>query len=129
MTLLMILSGSNDSMDTTKLFWLLQSDPQRNECVQDAVQHILLRHFGIQALNQARSANDGVGIAHNDCRTKTGLIDNVGANAEVIRDSQTPDSLSHIISVISNLGFRSTDPASADRKCCSIEDDPGPMLR
>lgn len=182
------------SMDTAKLLWLIQSDPespplwmqpngkQPRSRLTSQGQRILLRHLGNQAFSETLStANFGVGgnssdsiktprniepgipsrvptkfidaitgevafnyegfpinygedvrpynntIASKDFLHKTGLTYNFGSDAGILRDEQTRDSPSYIISFISNLGFRYTDPAFADRKSYPVYDDPGPI--
>ena len=182
------------SMDTAKLLWLIQSDPQgpalwtqpngkpARSKLNRKDQQILLKHLGDQAFSETLStANFGVGgnsndtlktpaniepgipsrvpqrwidpitgevkfmyegfainygedvrpyntsVANKDFFHKTGLTYNFGSDAGIIRNSQDPDSPSYIISFISNLGFRYTDPAFADRKSYPMYDDPKPI--
>ena len=182
------------SMDTAKLLWLIQSDPQAaplwtqpdgkhvRSKLNKKGQRILLKHLGNQAFSETLStANFGVGgssnktmksppnvepgipsrvpekfideitgevafnyegfpinygedvrpynntIADKDFLHKTGLTYNFGSDAGILRDGRTEDSPSYIISFISNLGFRYTDPAFADRKSYPVYDDPGPI--
>ena len=66
-------------------------------------------------------------IASKDFLHKTGLTYNFGSDAGIIRNSQDPDTSTYIISFISNLGYRYTDPSFADRDSYPLYDNPGPI--